>query len=57
MIPYPDELTMYKAVINGVSFAATGVPDTPEYRREWARLAASVAEIIANGHIPDIPFE
>jgi hypothetical protein len=57
MIPYPEILTMYRAVIMGAPFSSTGLPDTPEYRRQWARLAAQVAEIVAAGGIPDIPFE
>jgi hypothetical protein len=51
-----DITVMYRALLAGVPYPPPGVPDTPENRAEWERMAAWL-DSLEPGAIADIPFD
>ena len=57
MVPVEDLERMTIEITLGWSWGdpRTRVPDTPEHREKWERLAKQVADITARGYIVDLP--
>lgn len=59
MVPVEDLERMTVEITLGWQWGdpRTRVPDTPEHREKWERLAQQVADITARGNIVEIPNE
>jgi hypothetical protein len=49
-------ITMLRAITAGARYPPDGIADTPENRRLWDEIAASVADL-PPGVLPDIPAD
>ena len=59
MVTSDDLIRMTVDILLGRTWVtrSRSIPDGPEHRKSWDRIAAQIAEIIANGQTVDIPNE